>query len=65
VTANPGLTRASIAVSCDAKRLTDVRVCVGKDLRYHECAEVTQRTCKRDQVSMPPPHAERAAELAH
>ena len=65
VTANPGLTRASIAVSCDAKRLTDVRVCVGKDLRYHECTEVAQRTCKRDQLSMPPPHAERAAELAH
>src|SRR5205807_1079849 len=35
VKANPGLTRASIAVSCDAKRLTEVRICVGKDLVFH------------------------------
>jgi ribonuclease T2 len=61
VKANPGLTRASIAVGCDAKRLTEVRVCVGKDLRFHECPEVVERSCRRDQVTMPPPHGERAA----
>lgn len=62
VKANPGLTRASMAVSCDAKRLTEVRICVGKDLRFHECPEVEQRACKREQVTMPPPHGERAAQ---
>src|SRR3984957_20394145 len=65
VKANPGLTRASIAVSCDAKRLTDVRICVGKDMRYHECQEVAQRSCRLDQVAIPPPRAQRAAEIAH
>jgi ribonuclease T2 len=62
VKANPGLTRASMALGCDAKRLTEVRVCVGKDLHFHECAEVEQRSCKREQLTMPAPHGERAAQ---
>src|SRR5438309_11115776 len=35
VKANPGLSRASVSVSCDAKRLTEVRICIGKDLAFH------------------------------
>lgn len=61
VKANPGLTRASIAVSCDAKRLTEVRICVGKDLQFHECPDVEQHSCRRDQIVMPPLHADRKA----
>ena len=61
VKANPGLTRASIAVSCDAKRLTEVRICIGKDLQFHECPDVEQHSCRRDQIVMPPLHAERKA----
>src|SRR6266481_5480774 len=53
VKANPGLTRASIAVSCDAKRLTEVRICIGKDLQFHDCAEVGQHSCRREQIVMP------------
>jgi ribonuclease T2 len=58
---NPGLTRASIAVACDAKRLTEVRICVGKDLQFHECPDVGQHSCRREQVVMPPLHSERKA----
>ena len=61
VKANPGLTRASVAVSCDAKRLTEVRICVGKDLHFHDCQEVEQRSCRRDQIVMPPLRPERSA----
>jgi ribonuclease T2 len=61
VKANPGLTRASIAVSCDSKRLTEVRICIGKDLRFHDCAEVEQHSCRRDQIVMPPLHGQRSA----
>jgi ribonuclease T2 len=61
VKANPGLTRASIGVSCDAKRLTEVRICVGKDLSFHDCQEVLQRTCRRASIVMPPLHSERKA----
>jgi ribonuclease T2 len=61
VKANPGLTRASVAIACDAKRLTEVRICIGKDLRFHDCAEVEQRSCRREQIAMPPLHGERDA----
>ena len=33
VAANPGLTKNSLAVTCDDKRLTGVRVCMTKDFR--------------------------------
>jgi ribonuclease T2 len=64
VQANPGLTRARIAVSCDSKRLTEVRICVGKDLQFHDCAEAVQHSCRRDQIVMPLLHAERKAAAA-
>jgi len=53
VKANPGLSRGSIAVFCDSKRLREVRVCLAKDFGFHECAEVTRRACKRDKIVMP------------
>jgi ribonuclease T2 len=64
VKANPGLTRASVAVSCDAKRLTEVRICVGKDLQFHDCPEVEQHSCRREQIVLPPLHSERKAAAA-
>jgi ribonuclease T2 len=53
VKANPGLPRGSIAVACDSKRLSEVRVCLNKDFSFHDCAEVTRRTCKSDKIAMP------------
>jgi ribonuclease T2 len=50
---NPGLTHDAIAVGCDAKRLNEVRICLSKDLKFRDCAEVDQRACRRDQVLMP------------
>src|SRR5213593_1470970 len=45
VKANPGLTKGAIAVGCDNKRLREVRVCLSKELRFRECAEVDRRAC--------------------
>jgi ribonuclease T2 len=53
VKANPGLSRASLAVACDSKRLSEVRVCLNKDFSFRDCAEVTRRACKRDTIAMP------------
>ena len=53
VAANPGLTPGGIAIGCDAKRLNEVRICLTKDLKFRDCAEVDQRACRRDQVLMP------------
>jgi ribonuclease T2 len=53
VQANAGLSRASIAVICDSKRLSEVRICVNRDFSFHGCPEVTRRACKRDSIAMP------------
>jgi ribonuclease T2 len=53
VAANPGLTRAAIAIGCDSTRLNEVRICLSKDLKFRDCAEVDRRACRRDQVVMP------------
>jgi len=54
VKANPGLTNEGIAVTCNRTRLSEVRICLGKDLQFRACDEIDRRACKRDQVTMPP-----------
>jgi ribonuclease T2 len=54
VNANPGLTRASISVTCDSRRLSEVRVCLSRELGFRDCAEVDRRACRRDKLVMPP-----------
>jgi ribonuclease T2 len=54
VKANPGLSAASIAVTCDSRRLSEVRVCMSKDLQFRACEEVDRRACRRDKLVMPP-----------
>jgi ribonuclease T2 len=51
---NPGLSNSAIAVTCDRNRLTEVRVCMSKDLQFRACEEIDRRACRRDQVVMPP-----------
>lgn len=53
IKANPGLSRAAMAVSCDGKRLTEVRVCLGRDFSFHDCAEISRRACHADKIVMP------------
>jgi ribonuclease T2 len=54
VKANPGLTRASIAVTCGSTRLGEVRICMSKDLKFRDCPDVDRRACRRDKLIMPP-----------
>lgn len=54
VAANPGMPRTSISVTCDSKRLSEVRICMTKDLRFRDCQEVERRACRRDKLVMPP-----------
>ena len=54
VKANPGLTRAGIAVGCDSRRLNEVRVCVTRELGFRDCSEIDRRACRRDKLVMPP-----------
>jgi ribonuclease T2 len=54
VQANPGLPRDAIAVTCDRRRLHEVRICLSRDLAFRACPEVDRRACRRDNVVMPP-----------
>ncbi len=51
--ANPGLSRADLAVACNNTRLSEVRVCLNKDFSFRDCAEITRHACKRDSVVLP------------
>lgn len=53
VKANPGLSRAAMAVSCERRRLTEVRICLNKDFSFHDCAETAHRGCRLNQIAMP------------
>jgi ribonuclease T2 len=54
VEANPGLAPAGIAVTCDSRRLHEVRICLSKDLKFRDCPDVDRRACRRDRLLMPP-----------
>jgi ribonuclease T2 len=54
VKANPGLSRSGIAVTCDSTRLSEVRICMSKDLQFRDCAEIDRRACRRERLIMPP-----------
>jgi ribonuclease T2 len=53
VKVNPGLSRAAFAVTCDSKRLSEIRICLNRDFSFRDCADVARRSCKRDTVAMP------------
>jgi ribonuclease T2 len=54
IKANPGLSSSAIAVTCDRTRLSEVRICLNKDLQFRACEEIDRRACRREQVTMPP-----------
>jgi ribonuclease T2 len=51
--ANAGLDPDEIAVTCDGRRLREVRVCFKRDLsEFRACPEVDGDSCRRDRVFM-------------
>jgi ribonuclease T2 len=54
VAANPDLPPDGIAVGCSGTRLTEIRVCLTRDLSFRDCPDVAKRSCRRDRVLMPP-----------
>src|SRR5215475_2966479 len=49
----PELARDAINVSCDGRRLTEVRICMTKELAFRSCPEMARYSCRRDKVVMP------------
>lgn len=54
VKANPGLAKGDIAIQCDRRRLTEVRLCLSKDLKFRACPQVVKRSCRNGNILMPP-----------
>jgi ribonuclease T2 len=54
VKANPGMSRDGIAVTCSGTSLSEVHICLTRDLKFRECDEVNRRACRRDRLRMPP-----------
>lgn len=56
IKANPELKPEMIAVSCGGRRLRELRVCFGRDLKPQACGgnEDTRKLCSSDNVVMPP-----------
>ena len=53
--ANPGLRDNAIAVTCEAGRLSEVRVCFTRDLQFRSCRWVDRRGCTQRQIHVPAP----------
>ena len=51
--ANPGLSARAVSVFCDRTWLTEVRICLGKDLSFRDCTETRRRSCRLDRARMP------------
>jgi ribonuclease T2 len=51
---NPGLSASAISVTCSSRRLSEVRICMNKDMQFRACEEIDRRACRRDEVVMPP-----------
>src|SRR5690349_16811549 len=54
VKANPGMSRTGVAITCSRARLSEVRICLTRDLQFRDCADVDRRACKVEKLEMPP-----------
>lgn len=52
--ANPGLPADAIAVTCDHRRLREVRICLNRALGFTACPAVDSRACRLDRAVLPP-----------
>jgi ribonuclease T2 len=55
--ANPGLGGDMIAVSCNDRRLQEVRICMDRGFGFRSCPEVDRRSCRSDKLALPPARA--------
>lgn len=54
VAANPGMPRDGFSVTCSGGRLSEVRICMTRDLGFRGCEQLERRACQRDRLVMPP-----------
>lgn len=55
ISANPGLTKDAVAISCNGRQLDEIRICLTKDLAFRPCREVAAAGCTAPSLSIPAP----------
>ena len=55
IRANPGLNTIAISTACSRGDLSEVRICLTKDLAFHPCPEVDRDACRSNLVTIPAP----------
>ncbi len=53
IAANPGMTPAGIAVTCQKNYLQEVRICMGRDMTFRACGEANLNACRSRSVTLP------------
>lgn len=51
---NPQLAADAIAVTCDKRRLREVRICFSKALEFRACPQVDRNACRKKTITLPP-----------
>ncbi|WP_236177221.1 ribonuclease T2 [Pseudomonas sputi] len=51
---NPGIPSNGIAVICNGPELSEVRVCMGKDLQFGACGKDVKTQCRAGDIRVPP-----------
>ena len=53
--ANPGLPKTAVTVTCAGRFLSEVRVCLGRDMKGRACsADVTRQACRAGEIIVQP-----------
>lgn len=51
---NPGMPANGVAVMCRGPQLSEVRVCMGKDLSFQACGKGVKSNCRSGDIRVPP-----------
>ncbi|UXS00725.1 ribonuclease T2 family protein [Agrobacterium tumefaciens] len=51
---NPGMSKRGISISCDGKRLEEVRICLNKDMSFRDCPELDRKGCRASTTEIIP-----------
>ena len=52
--ANPGMSKRGVSISCDGKRLEEVRICLNTDMTFRDCPELDRKGCRAGATEIVP-----------
>jgi ribonuclease T2 len=52
--ANPDLAAEDMSIACGGRRLSEIRLCMTRELGFRDCPRAAQRSCRSGKIVMPP-----------